>query len=99
MKPGTRYFSAVSDTAVVVVRPPSADTAVLACGGVPMATEAPATPGTPAADLQEPTLLGKRYVDADSGLELLVSKGGIGTLTLDGRALELKAAKPLPASD
>ena len=45
------------------------------------------------------SLIGKRFADADSGLELLVTKAGAGTLTLDGVALPLKEAKPLPSSD
>ena len=47
----------------------------------------------------EGSLIGKRFADADSGLELLVTKAGAGTLTLDGVALPLKEAKPLPSSD
>ena len=47
----------------------------------------------------EGTLLGKRYVDDDAGLELLCTKAGPGTLHCDGRPLGLKGAKPLPSSD
>ena len=49
--------------------------------------------------LSEPTLLGKRYEDEASGLEVLCSKGGDGTLTLDDTPLVVKSAKPLPSSD
>ncbi len=49
--------------------------------------------------LADPTLLGKRYEDEVSGLEVLCSKGGDGTLTLDDRPLVVKSAKPLPSSD
>ena len=45
------------------------------------------------------TLIGKRYVNADESLELLCTKGGKGTLSLDGVALEIKQAKQLPSSD
>jgi hypothetical protein len=45
------------------------------------------------------SLLGKRYVDAESGLEALCSKPGAGSLSLDGRPLSMKEAKKLPASD
>jgi hypothetical protein len=45
------------------------------------------------------TTLGKRYVDESSGLEVLCTKAGTGTLTLDGTPLTLQGAKPLPASD
>jgi len=96
LKPGSRWKSAVSDVEVVVVRPPSAS-GVLACGGAPMIphgaakTEAAAPPGASQA--------GKRYHDAESGLEVLCSKAGAGELGFEGRPLALKDAKKLPASD
>jgi hypothetical protein len=96
---GSRWRSAVSDTEVVVVRPAEGDHR-LGCGGadmVPVGTEPPG--GTVAPELVDPTLLGKRYEDEASGLEVLCSKGGDGTLTLDGHALSVKGAKPLPSSD
>jgi hypothetical protein len=45
------------------------------------------------------SLLGKRYVDETSEIEVLCTKPGDGTLAVDDRALELKSAKPLPSSD
>jgi hypothetical protein len=45
------------------------------------------------------SLIGKRFADPESGLELLVTKAGTGTLAIDGVALPLKEAKPLPSSD
>jgi len=45
------------------------------------------------------TLLGKRYADGDTGLELLCTKAGEGSLSLGGTPLALKEAKPLPSSD
>ena len=44
------------------------------------------------------TVMGKRYID-DSGAELLVTKAGAGSLSIGDTPLELKTAKPLPASD
>jgi hypothetical protein len=44
------------------------------------------------------TVMGKRYID-DSGAELLVTKAGAGSLSIGATPLELKTAKPLPASD
>jgi len=96
---GSRWRSAVSETEVVVVRPVEGDHA-LGCGGadmVPAGTDA--SPGTVDPALGEPTLLGKRYEDEGSGLEVLCSKGGDGALTLDGQPLVVKSAKPLPSSD
>lgn len=98
MKPGTRYFSAVSELAVVVVRP-APDPVELACGGTAMGTDAPAVLAAAQAGLDGDTQLGKRYFDEQTGLEVLVTKGGKGTLTVDGRVLGIKQAKPLPASD
>jgi hypothetical protein len=45
------------------------------------------------------TLLGKRYGDDASGLELLCTKGGTGALSYDGQALVIRAVKALPSSD
>lgn len=45
------------------------------------------------------TLIGKRYVDASGALELLCTAAGTGPLACDGAEMEIKAAKPLPASD
>ncbi|MET0954063.1 MAG: hypothetical protein ABWX57_12285 [Aeromicrobium sp.] len=61
---------------------------------------APAARGASApADDDQGSLLGKRYVDPDSGLELLCTKAGEGTLRVDGAALGVKQAKNLPSSD
>jgi hypothetical protein len=97
LKPGSRWKSAVSDVEVVVVRPPAA-AGELACGGAAMiAHAAPRAEGAaaPAGESQA----GKRYHDAASGLEALCSKSGAGVLAFAGRALALKDAKKLPASD
>ncbi len=97
--PGMRLRSAACTTEVVVVRPPSSPVA-LTCGGAPMedlATAAAA--GAALAAGGDGTLLGKRYEDAETGLELLCTKGGSGALALDDRPLLLKGSKPLPASD
>ncbi len=96
---GSRWRSSVSETEVVVVRPAEGHHQ-LGCGGaamVPVGTEA--VGGTVDPALAEPTLLGKRYEDDVSGLEVLCSKAGDGALTIDGRVLAVKSAKPLPSSD
>ena len=96
---GSRWKSAASETEVVVIRPLESGHS-LACGGaemVPAGTDASKRTVDPT--LAEPTLLGKRYEDEESGLEVLCSKGGEGTLTLDGKPLVVKSAKPLPSSD
>lgn len=100
LKPGSRWKSAVCSSEVVVVRPPKGR-AVLECGGKamrPLADEAIAD-GAPAPDHAGGTAVGKRYVDETSGVEVLGSKAGAGSLAIDGRPLRPKEAKPLPASD
>jgi hypothetical protein len=45
------------------------------------------------------TLLGKRYVSAGVGLELLCVKPGEGPLRCNGVELPYAVSKPLPSSD
>lgn len=98
VQPGARLRSAVSTAEVVVVRAPG--TVVdLRCGGAPMVPlQEPAGP-VAAPDCDDATLLGKRYVDEPTALELLCTRGGAGGLTVDGRALGLRGATALPSSD
>lgn len=99
LKPGTRLRSQVCATEVIVVRPP-AQTVDLRCGGAPM---------IPVGDVAEErpldaahsggTLLGKRYTDAGTGIELLCTKAGNGSLSVGSTPITVKDAKPLPSSD
>jgi hypothetical protein len=95
MKPGTKLKSAACTTEVVVIR---SGGGAIQCGGAAMVEAAgdsvdldPAFAGG--------TIMGKRYVDAAGSVELLCVKPGKGSLALDGVALSVKDAKPLPASD
>jgi hypothetical protein len=99
LKPGSRWASQVCETEVVVVRGVG-QSASLECGGQPM---------VPVGDERSPgleldpsfaagSLVGKRFAQPD-GVEVLVTKAGDGTLAIDGVALPLKDAKPLPSSD
>ena len=99
IKNGTRLQSQVCDTQVIVVR--SADSLDdLRAGGVPMvgldAEKSADATIDPA--LADGTVMGKRYVD-ENGAEVLVTKAGAGTLSIGTTPLNLKEAKPLPASD
>ncbi|MEO6124923.1 MAG: hypothetical protein ABIR32_14555 [Ilumatobacteraceae bacterium] len=100
LKPGLRLRSAVDTTEIMVVKGTTTDLDIR-CGGVPMAS----TPADPANGLEidpnfsDGTAIGKRYEDAESGIELLCSKAGPGTLSIGDRLLTLKDAKPLPSSD
>jgi hypothetical protein len=100
LKAGGRFKSAVCDTQVMVIKAPAGEFE-LACGGAPMLGGSDAAPEGVQLDaaLSGGTLIGKRYVNEDESLELLCTKGGQGTMTLDGTALEIKQAKQLPSSD
>lgn len=100
LKPGSRWRSAVDNAEIVVVRPPKGEVE-LACGGHAMLPSGTAAPEGVEIDpaFAGTIAVGKRYVDADSGAELLGSKAGAGSLSIDGRILTLRDAKALPASD
>jgi len=100
LKPGLRLKSAVCATEVMVIRAPSLE-AVLACGGVEMFGMTESTPTAVKLDPAQAqgTLIGKRYVDAEDRVELLCTRGGDGSLSLDGAAMPVKQAKALPSSD
>ena len=99
IKNGTRLQSQVCDTQVIVVR--SADSLDdLRAGGVPMVPldAEKSVDATLDPDFAGGNVMGKRYVD-ENGAEVLVTKAGAGTLSIGTTALNLKEAKPLPASD
>jgi hypothetical protein len=96
MKPGTKLKSSVCDTEVMVIR---GSGVVVECGGAPMAEDRPAERGTIKSTLAQGSLIGKRYVDTAGTVELLCVKPGQGSLSIGGVPLQLKDAKPLPASD
>ena len=100
LKPGSRWKSAVCEAQLVVVRPPNV-AGELQCGGgavVPI-DDASVPTGHVDPGFADGVAIGKRYVDEAGTIELLCVKPGKGTLALDGAALVLKEAKPLPASD
>lgn len=102
IKPGMRLQSSVSEVEVVVVRGDQEAGAALTCGGVQMVMVGEANGGTSgerSMNISEETLLGKRYVDEQSGLEVLCTKAGKGLLAYGGRTLVVKQAKQLPSSD
>jgi hypothetical protein len=96
MKPGTKLKSQVCDTEIMVIR---SGTGTIECGGVAMAEAKPEALGPLDAGHANGSLIGKRYVDAAATFELLCVKPGKGSLSVDGTALSVKDAKPLPASD
>jgi hypothetical protein len=100
LKLGLRLRSAVCTTEVMVIRtvPGGLD---VRCGGSPMsaADEVPPAGCTLDAAQAQGTLLGKRYIDAAERLELLCTKGGAGSIFVNGEPLRVKEAKALPSSD
>ncbi len=100
LKPGSRWKSAVCDTEVVVVRSAAGDIA-LECGGHPMVAHSAAKPDglTISAEHSGGTAAGKRFADEVTGIEVLATKAGAGSLSIGGREIGAKEAKKLPASD
>jgi len=99
LKAGSRWTSAVSDVEVVVVKAPDEGLA-LSCGGAEMLPHgSEKSGGAVEAGLDAEIAVGKRYADVAGDVELLVTKGGTGSLKVGDEVLDIKAAKPLPSSD
>jgi hypothetical protein len=98
--PGDRRRSAIDSTEVIVVRPAD-DDVDLRCGGHPMLELGARPEHQPTIDPSYVggTQLGKRYVHEASGLEVLCTKAGDGSLSVGADVLELKGSKALPSSD
>jgi hypothetical protein len=100
LKAGTRLRSAVDACEVVVVRTPGEKPVDLRCGGHPFrGVEEEGSPVTVVAGFDGGTQLGKRYADEGLGIEVLCTKAGDGAISVGEAILEVKGAKPLPASD
>src|SRR6188508_2209235 len=95
LKPGTRLFSTVCTTEMIVVKA-SGDPVDLTIGGAPPVTaDSERSEGGEVADGHGGgSAIGKRYVGAEGAVELLVTKPGDGVPAIDGELLELKDAKP-----
>ncbi len=99
LKAGSKLKSAVCDTEVMVIRSPAQDID-LRCGGVAILIGAATKSGGQIdQNFAGGTLIGKRYVDAAETIELLCTKGGKGSLAMNGEKLDVKQAKQLPSSD
>jgi hypothetical protein len=100
LAPGDRRRSAADSTEVIVVRPAD-DDVDLCCGGHPMIELGEEPDDRPAIDpaYGGGTQLGKRYVHEASGLEVLCTRAGDGSLSVGADVLELKGTKALPSSD
>jgi hypothetical protein len=99
LKAGMKLRSATDACEIVVVRAP-ADPADLRCGGHPfLAADAEVSPQAVEAGFDGGTQIGKRYASEAAGVEVLCTKAGEGSISIGEDPLELKGAKPLPASD
>jgi hypothetical protein len=100
LKPGVRLKSAVCETQVMVIKTAGGEHDVR-CGGVEMLemTAPDAAGGAVDPAFAEGSMMGKRYVNADESIEFLCTKGGKGSLSLDGAPILAKQAKALPTSD
>ncbi len=99
IKPGSRWKSRVCEAEVVLVRPGKND-GQLQCGGfdmVPIAEDAEAMEIE--AGMDAGCMAGKRYRSEKSGIEILCTKSGRGSLCFEGEILALVETKKLPSSD
>ena len=98
LKSGLRLQSVTCDSQVIVVR--GSGEVDLRCGGQPMVPAGTAGDRVAPADGHTGgTLMGKRYGDDESGIEILCTKPGAGSLSLGDTTLPEKGAKALPSSD
>ena len=99
LKPGLRLQSVTCDTQVIVVR--GSGEFDVRCGGAPMVPPDAGDVGRQPLDptFASGTLMGKRYAEADAGIELLCTKPGDGSLSIGDVVVPTKDAKPLPSSD
>lgn len=104
LRPGLRLRSQVCTTEIIVVRAPTDNMELdLRCGGevmVSLGTEVDHE-ASPAGGHDGGSQLGKRYsLDGmERTLEILVTKGGRGTLAVGSAILTIQQPKPLPSSD
>lgn len=95
MKPGTRLKSAVCDAEIMIIKAAEGDD--LTCGGAAM-VENP-DKAEPDPDKMHGCVIGKRYVNEASTIEVLCVKSGDGSLYYNGAELMTKDTKKLPSSD
>jgi hypothetical protein len=99
-KAGARLKSAVCSSELMMILAPARDVK-LTCGGAPVIELAAERPSGVAIDpdQKQGTQMGKRYTNEAGDVEILCTKPGEGGLAVDGVALVVKGAKPLPSSD
>jgi crotonobetainyl-CoA:carnitine CoA-transferase CaiB-like acyl-CoA transferase len=101
LTPGLHLRSTTCSTRLVVVSAPRSDVQ-LSCGGAPMLEVAldkdgdEATPPDP--EFAAGTLMGKHYHDETTGLVVLVTRAGRGSLSIDDRRLTAIQGQAPPSS-
>jgi len=96
-KPGTKLSSTVCKTQIMALRVPAVELEI-SCGGAPMQVGDPAELGEMSGE-NSGTMVGKRYTDAEETMEFLCTRGGDGSIAIEGYVIDIKAAKKLPSSD
>ncbi|MFZ4110957.1 MAG: hypothetical protein ACOYKQ_10860 [Polymorphobacter sp.] len=101
-KAGAKLVSTVCDGQILVLRVPAVPVDLRIGGAAVVLASAAGGAGVKGA--LDPALAGgiqtgKRYTDAAETMEFLCTKAGSGTISVDGTALGIKAAKALPSSD
>ena len=96
-KPGMKLSSTVCKSQIMVLRVPGEELDIT-CGGAPMQVGDPAELGEMSGE-NSGTLVGKRYTDVDETMEFLCTRGGDGTIAIEGYVIDIKSAKKLPSSD
>ena len=97
VKAGIKLSSTVCQTQIMALRVPSEEIEIT-CGGAPMTTDDDEK-GDINSDFAGGTLVGKRYVNEGETMEFLCTRGGDGTVQVNGTTLNVKQAKQLPSSD
>ncbi|UPW08608.1 hypothetical protein M1C59_21615 [Gordonia terrae] len=99
LRVGLALASAVDETNVIVTRVADGDVS-LTCGGAEMIEKGSTPPKAEADPAQmNGAVIGKRYVNAADTVEVLCTRGGEGSLAVDGELLVTAQAKTLPSSD
>jgi hypothetical protein len=103
LKPGARLFSSVCGTQMITVKAPPEAVELTIGGRAPVSSGEEARAAGPGGAVAEGhgggAVMGKRYVDDAGTVELLCTNPGDGVPAINGELLQLKATKPLPASD
>jgi len=97
-KAGMKLKSAVCEGQIMVLRVPAVALDIR-IGGAPVLVGDETAAGTLDPAFAAGILTGKRYTDAAETMEFLCTKGGQGSISVDGVNLGVKTAKALPSSD